>query len=68
MRTSRREFVKGAAASGIALSLSRLALAEEPGFAARETLPSLGQMIRDQTGLGDAESTADAVRRFRDQL
>src|ERR1700675_2244675 len=39
MRSSRREFVKLATASGIALSLSRLATAEEPGFAARETLP-----------------------------
>ena len=39
MRTSRREFVKMATASGIALSLSRLACAEGPGFAARETLP-----------------------------
>ena len=39
MRTSRREFVKLAMASGIALSVSRLAIAKEPGFAARETLP-----------------------------
>src|SRR5499427_6513753 len=39
MWTSRREFVKGVTASGIALSLSRLALAQEPDFAARETLP-----------------------------
>jgi hypothetical protein len=39
MRTSRRAFAKMAAASGIALTLSRLAAAEEPGFAVRETLP-----------------------------
>src|SRR5919201_2981435 len=39
MRTSRREFVKFVTASGIALTLSRLAPAEEPTFAARETLP-----------------------------
>ena len=39
MRPSRREFVKWVTASGIALSLSRLASAEEPTFAARETLP-----------------------------
>ena len=38
MRMSRREFVKSATAGGIVLSLSRLATAEEPGFAARETL------------------------------
>src|ERR1700682_6456890 len=39
MRASRREFVKFATASGIALSLSRLALAEAPSFTVRETLP-----------------------------
>jgi CO/xanthine dehydrogenase Mo-binding subunit len=39
MRTSRREFVKLATASGIALSLSPLAIAGQPGFATRETLP-----------------------------
>src|SRR5438876_6861496 len=39
MQTSRREFVKWLTASGIALSLSRLASAEEPTFAARQTLP-----------------------------
>src|ERR1700738_4741834 len=39
MWTSRREFVKGAAASGIALSVSRLAIAEEPPFAARVAVP-----------------------------
>src|ERR1700681_3515705 len=39
MWSSRREFVKFATASGIALSLSRLAYAEEEGFTARETLP-----------------------------
>jgi CO/xanthine dehydrogenase Mo-binding subunit len=39
MRTSRREFVKWVTASGVAMSLSRLAVAEESAFAARETLP-----------------------------
>jgi hypothetical protein len=39
MRISRREFVTSVTASGIALSMSRLATAEEPSFAARETLP-----------------------------
>lgn len=34
----------------------------------RAALPSLGEMIRDQTGLGDAESTAEATVRFREQL
>src|ERR1700738_3352668 len=39
MRISRRDFVKAATASGIALSITPLAIAEEPSFAARETLP-----------------------------
>src|SRR5438105_3689984 len=39
MSISRRAFVSSVTASGIALSMSRLALAEEPSFAARETLP-----------------------------
>jgi CO/xanthine dehydrogenase Mo-binding subunit len=39
MRPSRREFVKWATASGIALSLSRISPAEELSFAERETLP-----------------------------
>jgi CO/xanthine dehydrogenase Mo-binding subunit len=39
VRTSRRDFVKLLTSSGIALSVSRLALAEETSFAARETLP-----------------------------
>ena len=39
MQPSRREFIKSVTASGIALSVSRLAIAEEPSFAARETLP-----------------------------
>ena len=34
----------------------------------RETLPSLSQMIRDQTGLGELETTANALNRFREQL
>jgi CO/xanthine dehydrogenase Mo-binding subunit len=39
MRISRREFVKSVTASGIALSVSPLAMAAEPSFAERETLP-----------------------------
>ena len=39
MSISRREFVTSVTASGIVLSMSRLAIAEEPSFAARETLP-----------------------------
>src|SRR5499426_1442181 len=58
MRTSRREFVKGAAASGIALSLSRLALAEEPLFAARETLPGWQGWNPAATGVGRIDGVA----------
>src|SRR3981081_1300544 len=39
MRPSRREFVKWVTASGIALSLSRLAAAQDVGFPARAVLP-----------------------------
>ena len=52
MRTSRREFVKWVTASGIALSLSRVALAEEPNFAARETLPGRQAWNPAATGVG----------------
>src|SRR5437763_1822962 len=52
MPTSRREFVKWVTASGIAVTLSRLASAEETPFEARETLPRCAQRrlaVRDGT-------------------
>ena len=52
MRMSRREFVKSATAGGIVLSLSRLATAEEPGFAARETMPRRQRTNPAATGVG----------------
>jgi CO/xanthine dehydrogenase Mo-binding subunit len=58
MWTSRREFVKGATASGIALSLSRVALAEELGFAARETLPGRQGWNPAATGVGRIDGVA----------
>ena len=58
MRTSRREFVKLVTASGIALSLSRLAMAEEPGFAARETLPGRGRWNPAANGAGRIDGVA----------
>src|SRR5215468_1844648 len=58
MRTSRREFVKWVTASGIALSLSRVALAEEPGFAARETLPGRQRWNPAATGAGRVDGVA----------
>jgi hypothetical protein len=39
LRTTRRDFVKLLTSSGIALSISRLASAGQPDFAAREILP-----------------------------
>ena len=58
MRTSRREFVKLAMASGIALSVSRLAVAGEPGFAARETLPGRRGWNPAATGTGRIDGVA----------
>ncbi|GLI94703.1 xanthine dehydrogenase family protein molybdopterin-binding subunit [Methylocystis echinoides] len=52
MRTTRREFAKFIAASGIALSLSRLALADEPEFDVRETLPGRKNWNPAATGRG----------------
>jgi CO/xanthine dehydrogenase Mo-binding subunit len=58
MRMSRREFVKSATAGGIVLSLSRLATAEEPGFAARETLPGRQRWNPGATGVGRIDGVA----------
>src|SRR5262249_14768560 len=53
-----REFVKWVTASGIALSLSRLASAEEPRFAVRETLPGRGAWNPAATGVGRIDGVA----------
>src|SRR6187397_436606 len=58
MRISRREFVKSVTASGIALSVSRLAIAEEPSFAARETLPGRQAWNPAATGVGRVDGVA----------
>src|SRR5260370_18942855 len=58
MRTSRREFVKLATASGIAISLSPLAIAEEPSFSARETLPGRQRWNPAATGAGRIDGVA----------
>src|ERR1700689_4540021 len=52
MGISRREFVKRASSSGIALSLSRAAFAESPGFDTRETLPGRQSWNPAATGAG----------------
>src|SRR5215475_2744610 len=58
MRISRRDFVKSAAASGIALSVTPLAIAEEPNFAARETLPGRQGWNPAATGVGRIDGVA----------
>src|SRR5271166_5409244 len=58
MRTSRREFVKLAMASGIALSVTPLAMAEEPTFETRETLPGRQQWNPAAAGLGRIDGVA----------
>jgi CO/xanthine dehydrogenase Mo-binding subunit len=58
MQTSRREFVTWVTATGLALSLSRLAAAEEAGFAARETLPGRQGWNPAATGVGRIDGVA----------
>jgi CO/xanthine dehydrogenase Mo-binding subunit len=52
VRTSRRDFVKLLTSSGIVLSISRLAAAQEPDFLARETLPGRQSWNPAATGAG----------------
>ena len=52
MRTSRREFLKYVTANGIALSLARLATADDVPFQARETLPRRNGWNPAATGTG----------------
>ena len=61
MRASRREFVKLATASGIALSLSRLAFAAEPEFTIRETLPGRQSWNPAAVGAGRIDGVAKAT-------
>lgn len=58
MQPSRREFVRWVTASGIALSLSRLAWAEEPTFAARQALPGRQRWNPAATGTGRIDGVA----------
>ena len=58
MRISRRDFVKSATASGIALSITPLAIAAEPSFAARETLPGRQGWNPAATGAGRIDGVA----------
>jgi hypothetical protein len=58
MGMSRRGFVQLAASSGIALTISPLAIAEEPGFDARETLPGRQRWNPAATGVGRIDGVA----------
>ena len=58
MSISRREFVMSVTASGIALSMSRLAIAGEPEFAARQTLPGRQGWNPAATGAGRIDGVA----------
>ncbi|MFO1098488.1 MAG: molybdopterin cofactor-binding domain-containing protein [Xanthobacteraceae bacterium] len=58
MRLSRREFVKWITSSGIVLSLSRLAPADELDFVARETLPGRQQWNPAAAGRGRIDGVA----------
>ena len=55
---SRRAFLQASAASGITLTFTRLAAAEEPGFDARETLPGRGQWNPAATAAGRIDGVA----------
>jgi len=58
MRPSRREFVKWVTASGIAVSLSRLAAAQEPSFASRQVLPGRQKWNPAANGAGRIDGVA----------
>src|SRR5580692_3389266 len=58
MGISRRELVKLAMSSGIALSFSRAAFAESPNFDARETLPGNHNWNPAATGAGRIDGPA----------
>ncbi|ERF81493.1 MAG: aldehyde dehydrogenase (NAD+) [Bradyrhizobium sp. DFCI-1] len=58
MRPSRREFVKWLSAGGISVSLSHLALAKEPAFGSRETLPGRGHFNPAAKGAGRVDGVA----------
>jgi CO/xanthine dehydrogenase Mo-binding subunit len=61
MRPSRREFVKLVTASGISLTLSRLAAAQVPDFLSRETLPGRGAWNPAAAGAGRIDGVAKVI-------
>src|SRR4029453_5921534 len=58
MGISRRDFVRLATSSGIALSLSRAAFAQNPEFDTRETLPGHQNWNPAATGVGRIDGPA----------
>lgn len=58
MGTSRRDFVKLLTSSGIALSVSPLALAQQPDFMVRETFPGRQNFNPAATGAGRIDGVA----------
>jgi CO/xanthine dehydrogenase Mo-binding subunit len=58
VKTSRRDFVKLLTSSGIALSVSPLALAQQPDFATRETFPGRQNWNPAATGTGRIDGVA----------
>jgi hypothetical protein len=60
-RISRRAFFQVGAASGIALTLTRLTAAKEPGFAARETLPGRQGWNPAARGAGRIDAVAKVI-------
>ncbi len=58
MRPSRRQFVKWVSASGIALTMSRLAAAEDTTFAASQTLPGRNKWNPAAKGAGRVDGAA----------
>ncbi|WP_429022482.1 xanthine dehydrogenase family protein molybdopterin-binding subunit [Bradyrhizobium sp. I1.14.4] len=58
MRPSRREFVTWLSAGGISVGLSHLALAKEPAFATRETLPGRGHFNPAAKAAGRVDGVA----------
>jgi CO/xanthine dehydrogenase Mo-binding subunit len=61
MQLSRREFLKWTTASGISLSLSRLALAERATFESHETMPGLQRWNPAASGVGRIDGVAKAI-------
>src|SRR6516225_4573152 len=56
MGISRREFMTSVTATGMALSMSRLAIAEEPSFAEREILPGRQRWNPAASGRGRVDA------------